>query len=40
MQLRALYRSGRYGYPIPQLKGKLDLIFARAGSSWTDYTLI
>jgi hypothetical protein len=28
--VRALYRSGRYGRPIPQLKGKLDLIFARA----------
>jgi hypothetical protein len=27
--VRALYRSGQYGDPIPQLKGKLDLIFAR-----------
>jgi hypothetical protein len=27
--VRALYRSGKYGDPIPQLKGKLDLIFAR-----------
>jgi len=27
--VRALYRSARYGEPIPQLKGKLDLIFAR-----------
>jgi hypothetical protein len=27
--VRALYRSGQYGNPIPQLKGKLDLIFAR-----------
>ena len=27
--VRALYRSGQYGEPIPQLKGKLDLIFAR-----------
>jgi hypothetical protein len=26
---RALYASGRYGHPIPGLKGKLDLIFAR-----------
>jgi hypothetical protein len=27
--VRALYRSGHYGDPIPRLKGKLDLIFAR-----------
>jgi hypothetical protein len=27
--VRALYRSGQFGVPIPQLKGKLDLIFAR-----------
>ena len=27
--VRALYRSSRYGDPIPKLKGKLDLIFAR-----------
>jgi hypothetical protein len=27
--VRALYRSGQFGDPIPQLKGKLDLIFAR-----------
>jgi hypothetical protein len=27
--VRALYRSGKYGEPIPQLRGKLDFIFAR-----------
>ena len=27
--LRALYRSGKYGRPLPQLKGKIDLVFAR-----------
>jgi hypothetical protein len=27
--VKALYRSGKYGDPIPQLRGKLDLIFAR-----------
>jgi hypothetical protein len=30
--VRALYRSGQHGYPIPRLKGKLDLIFAREPS--------
>jgi hypothetical protein len=27
--VRALYRSGQFGDPIPRLKGKLDIIFAR-----------
>ncbi len=27
--LRALYRSNRWGHPVPGLKGKIDLIFSR-----------
>ena len=27
--VRAVYRSGKYGRPILQLKGKIDLVFAR-----------